>query len=61
MDRLSDLKESLSRVDERARTRQNVVLTLQDRIVSAQGVVAAVLKEVGKVRKAQRRAVARSG
>ena len=54
MDRLSDLKESLSRVDERARTRQNVVLTLQDRIVSAQGVVAAVLKEVGKVRKAQR-------
>jgi potassium efflux system protein len=54
MDRLSDLQESLSRIDERARTRQNIVLTLQDRVVSVQGVVVAVLKEVEKVRQAQR-------
>ncbi|MFP8872984.1 MAG: mechanosensitive ion channel domain-containing protein, partial [Myxococcota bacterium] len=54
LERIATLRGEITDIDARARDRQNDVLTLQERVVSALGITDALLGEVGKVRLAQR-------
>ena len=54
LERIAALREEITDIESRARGRQNDVLTLQDRVVTALGVTDALLGEVDKVRLAQR-------